>query len=79
MTNYKLRGNDLYTSSGHHIASLKGSYIYDEHGHKVATLRGTDVYDEHGHKIATINDIKKEIDGAMGGISIVAFWLFFVR
>jgi hypothetical protein len=53
--------------------------ILDEHLHKVATVIGTDIYDEHKRRIATMNDVKRSIDGATGGTSIVALWLFFVR
>ena len=63
MTNFKLRGNDFY----------------DSHNHKLAVIRGTDIFDEHNHKIATISDIKKQIDGAYGGIAITALWIYFVR
>ncbi len=95
MTKYKLKGNDLYNSCSHRIATIKGANIYDEHihrvatikgndiynehGHKVATLKGSDICDEHGHKIASLNDVRKAIDGAIGGATIVGLWFFFVR
>ena len=79
MANYKFDGSYLYTSSNHKIASIKGTVIYDEHNHKVATVKGNDIYDEHNRRFATMNDVKRSIDGAMGGTLIVGLWLFFVR
>jgi hypothetical protein len=95
MASFKFKGSDLYTSSHHKIASINGTGIYDEHLHKVATIKGSDIYDEHLHKVATVigtdiydehkrriatmNDVKRSIDGATGGTSIVGLWLFFVR
>ncbi len=95
MTKYKLKGNDLYNSYSHRIATIKGANIYDEHHHRVATINGSNIYDEHhrrvatingsniydehSHKIASLNDVRKAIDGAIGGASIAGLWLFFVR
>jgi hypothetical protein len=59
--------------------TMKGSDLFDSHNHKVAAIRGSDVYDDHNKKIWTMNDVKKGIDGAMGGVSVVALWLFFAR
>jgi hypothetical protein len=50
----------------------------DNHGVKLADFDGRDVRDSHGSKIAGIEDVKKMIDG-IGGVSLVAMWLFFVR
>ncbi len=72
-------GNKIYDEHHHQVATIKGNEIYDEHNHKVATVKGTDIYDEHYSKIATMNDVKKSIDGAIGGTSIVGLWWFFVK
>jgi len=53
--------------------------IYDDHSHKIASVKGPDVYDDHSHKIGSVDKIRKEIDGAMGGVSVVALWLLFCR
>jgi len=95
MADFKMTASDLFTSSNHKVATVRGSDIYDERNHKVATVRGNDIYDERNHKVATvrgsdvydernskiasIGDVKKAIDGAMGGVTVVALWLFFVR
>ena len=63
MANFKMRGNDLY----------------DSHSNKIASIRGSDVYDSHSNKIGNLSDVKKAIDGAMGGISVAALWISFVR
>ncbi|MFH1373834.1 MAG: hypothetical protein ABII79_08575 [bacterium] len=79
MASYKMRGSDLYDARNHKVATIRGDDIYDERNHKVATVRSGDVYDDRNHKIASVGDVKKTIDGAMGGTSVVGLWLFFVR
>jgi len=74
-----IKGNDIYNEHGHKIAVMKGNDIYNEHGHKIAVMKGNDIYDEHGHKIETISNIKKQIDSALGGTSLAALWICFVR
>ncbi len=92
---YKMSGNDLFDSRNHKIATIRADGIYDERNHKVASIRGIDVYDERNKKVATLKgndiydggnkkignltDVKKMIDGALGGVSIAALWLFFCR
>jgi len=79
MASFKFKGSDLYTLSNHKIASIKGTGIYDEHNPKVETVKGADIYNESNIKFATMNDVKRSIDGSIGGTSIVGLWLFFVR
>ena len=95
MTNFKLKGNDLYDSKNHRVATMKGNNLYDSKNHKVATIKGNNLYDSKNHKVATLNgsdirdsrnhkiasisDAKKAIDGAMGGMSVVALWVCFIR
>jgi sporulation protein YlmC with PRC-barrel domain len=74
-----VKGNDVYDNHGHKVAVIKGTDIYDDHGHKKAILKGTDIYDDHTHKIGTVKDVQKVIDGATGGPSVVALWLFFAK
>jgi hypothetical protein len=74
-----VRGNDILDEHSHKVATVRANDILDEHNHKVATVRGDDILDEHNHKISTLRDVKKTIDGAMGGVTVVALWLFFVR
>jgi len=45
----------------------------------IKSLKGSDIYDAHSHKIGNISDIKKQIDGALGGTTLAALWLCFVR
>ena len=44
----------------------------------VAEIDGRDIRNSSGSKIATADEIKKEIEG-IGGVSLVAMWIFFVR
>lgn len=93
-TEYKFDGKELRDSRGNKIAVLDGKYIRDNRGNKigvidgkyfrdsrgnkVAEFDGKDIRDSRGLKIAAISDVKKVIDG-IGGASLVAMWLFFVR
>jgi len=79
MANFKMKGNDLYDNHSHKVASVRGNDIYNEHSHKIATVKGSDIYDDHSHKIATMNDIRRSIEGGIGGASLTALWLCFVR
>lgn len=94
MADYKFDRNELRDRGGSKVAVLDGKYIRDHRGSrlgeidgkyfrdsrgsKLAEFDGRDVRDSSGSRIATIDDVKKSIDG-IGGASLVAMWLFFVR
>jgi sporulation protein YlmC with PRC-barrel domain len=94
MAEYKFDRNELRDRHGSKVAVLDGKYIRDNrgsrwgeidgkyfkdsHGARLAEFDGRDVRDSHGSRIASIDDVKKSIDG-IGGSSLVAMWLFFVR
>lgn len=42
-------------------------------------MHGEEIWDANNRKIATLSEIKGEIDGAIGGKTVVAFWLAFIR
>jgi hypothetical protein len=73
-----LDGKYIRDNHGSKLGEIDGKYFRDSHGGKIAEFDGRDVRDSHGSKIATIDDVKKSIDG-IGGASVVAMWLFFVR
>jgi sporulation protein YlmC with PRC-barrel domain len=73
-----LDGKYIRDNHGSKLGEIDGKYFRDSHGSKIAEFDGRDVRDSHGSKIATIDDVKKSIDG-IGGASLVAMWLFFVR
>ncbi len=95
MAEYKLKGSDLYDSKSNKLATIKGNDIYDNRSNKVGVVRGmeiydsrqnklafvkgSDIYDARHNKIGTLDSVKKTIEGATGGTSLAAFWLFFVR
>ena len=68
----------MLASYGSKVGEVDGKYFKDSHGSKVAEFDGKDIRDSRGSKIATIDDVKKSIDG-IGGASLVAMWIFFVR
>lgn len=73
-----LEGNNIRDAHGSKVGMIDGKFIRDSHGSKVAEFDGKDLRDSHGSKIATIDGIKKDVDG-IGGTSLVAMWLFFIR
>jgi hypothetical protein len=95
MSNYRMRDNEFQDSSGRTIAKIVGKELQDtsgrtllkingdeiqeSSGRTLAKIRGDEIQDSSGRKIASISDISKGIDGAMGGASIAAFWLRFMR
>ena len=95
MKEFKMKGDCLYSQTGHHVATAKGTDVYDERGHKVGYVRGEDIYNDRGHKIATVRrgeivdenghqfasakDIAEDIEGVSSDTTAVALWLFFVK
>ena len=82
MANYNMRGDELYDkiNPNKKVAYVRGDDIYDfKNGFKVAYVRGTDIYDKNGHKIESLDNVRRQIDGAMGGVTVAALWLFFIR
>ena len=73
-----LNGKYILDQHGSRFGEIDGKYFKDNHGARLAEFDGGDVRDSHGSRIATIDDVKKSIDG-IGGASLVAMWLFFVR
>ena len=51
----------------------------DANNRTIAKLYGQDVLDSNNSKITTVSDIKREIDGSLGGRTVVAFWLAFIK
>ncbi len=58
---------------------MKGSDLYDNHSHKVTSVKGNDIYNEHSHKIVTMNDVRRDVKGGLGGATLTALWLCFIR
>lgn len=73
-----LDGKNIRDSHGSKIGEFDGKHFRDSHGSKVAEFDGKDIRDSKGSKIATIGDVKKAVDG-IGGASLVAMWIFFIR
>lgn len=74
-----LQGDVLRDAGGHLLLKIDGDDIRDASGKKIASVTGDDVRDSSGRKIATLADIRKSIDGALGGVSLVAIWLAWLR
>lgn len=65
-------------TNGSKIGKLNGKYIRDAKGSKLAEFDGDNIRSVSGSKIGTIKDVQKVIDGP-GGVSLVGFWLLFIR
>ncbi len=74
----ELRGNDIYDRRNSRIGKIDGQEIRDRSNRRVAKFDGRYVRDSGNSRIARIEDVNKAIDG-VGGVSLVAMWLFFVR
>lgn len=95
MTNYKMKGDELHDKTGRKVASLRrddvldrngakvgsvhGNDIRDKNGNKAASISGNDIRDRNNSRIGTLDEARKAIDGAVGGVSVAALWYFFVR
>lgn len=74
----ELRGDNIYDSRGRRVGKINGNNIVDSRGSRVAQFDGRSIKDKVGRRIGTIDNVKEDIDG-IGGASLVAMWLFFVR
>ncbi len=74
-----IRGDNIYDNRNRKVGAIRGDNIYDSRNRKVASVRGSNIYDSRNSKIGSITDATKAIDGAMGGMSVIALWVSFVR
>lgn len=95
MSDLKMSGNDIRDKSGRKLGVLSGDTlrdasgrtllkiqrddIRDSSGKKLASVSGNDIHDGSGKKIGAISDIREKIDGGLGGVSLAAVWLAFLR
>ena len=61
------------------ILKIYNDEFMDANNRTIAKLYGQDVLDSNNRKISTVSDIKREIDGSLGGRTVVAFWLAFIK
>lgn len=71
-------GNAIRNSSGSKVGEIDGKYIRNAQGSKIGEFDGQVIRDSNGSRLGTMDDVKKKIDG-VGGISLAAIWLLFVR
>ena len=74
----RIDGKHIRDGKGSMVGRIDGKHIRDSHGIKIADFDGIDIRDKRGVKIGTIDDVHKSING-VGGISLVALWILFVR
>ena len=58
---------------------MKGNELYDNHSNRIAIVKGNDIYDNHSNKIATMSDVRRAIESGIGGTTLAALWICFVR
>lgn len=73
-----IEGRYIKDSRGNRLGEIDGKYIKDSRGSRLAEIDGREIRDARGSRICTVEEIKKSIDG-VGGASLAAVWLFFVR
>lgn len=71
-------GKNIRNEKGSLIGKIDGKHIRDFRGNKIAEYDGQYIRDASGKRIGEMKDVKKDIDG-VGGITLVALWLLFVR
>lgn len=74
-----IRGDDIYDHRNHRLGSFRNDTVYDRTNARLAVVRGDKVYDSNNRRIGDLDDIRKEIKDAVGGLSLVALWIFFLR
>ena len=73
-----LDGKYIRDARGSRVGEIDGKFFKDSRGSRVGEFDGKDIRDSRGSRIANIDDVKKSIEG-IGGASIVAMWIYFVR
>ena len=71
-------GKNLRDDKGRSVGVVDGKYIRDSQGNRIAEYDGQYIRDASGKRIGNIKDVNKDING-VGGITLVALWLLFVR
>lgn len=75
----ELDGNRFRDQSGRTVGEIDGSHLRDASGKRIASLDGSNIRDASGRTIATLDDARKSIRNAIGGASLMGFYLLFVR
>ncbi len=79
MANYRMDGNYLRNASGQPVARIDGNYIRNASGQPVVRIDGDYIRNASGQPIGTLDDARKAITGAMGGITVAALWVAFIK
>ena len=75
----RLSGQYIKDSNGRTIARIDGDNIKDGSGRTIGRLNGSYLKDSGGRTLVKMDDIRKSIDGGIGGTTLAAIWLLFVR
>lgn len=75
----KVSGKYIKDSSGRTLAKIDKDYIKNSSGRTIGKISGSYLKDSSGRTLSSMNDIRKSIDGAIGGTTLAAIWLLFVK
>lgn len=74
----ELRGNDIYDARHSRVGKINGEELRDRSNRRIARFDGRSIRDSSNRVIGDMGDVERAIDG-IGGMSLVAMWVFFVR
>jgi hypothetical protein len=75
----RIYNNELRDSGNRTIVRIYSNELRDASNRTLAKVVGEEVRDSSNRIMAKLPDIRKKIDGAMGGTSIAAFWIAFLK
>lgn len=71
-------GKIVRDKAGTRVGEVDGKIIRDKNGSRMGEFDGINLRDSKGSRVATLEDVKRDIDG-IGGTTLAAMWLLFIR
>ena len=75
----EVRNNGVYAGNGKKVGAIRDESIFAANGRRLASVRNEIIYDAKGRKIGTVEQVRKQIRDAVGGMTVVALWVCFIR
>jgi len=69
----------LWIRGGKTLAKIDKDYIKDSSSRTIGRISGSYLKDGSGKNLVSMSDIRKSIDGAIGGTRLAAIWLLFIK
>lgn len=75
----KIDGKIIRDHSSKILCKIDGIYIRNSSGVKIGALSGDKLRDSSGKVLCGMDEVRKSISGGLGGVTLAAIWLCFVR